>query len=262
MHRAFQEVAGLVQFTPATATDNAGVTLRVPYYLVPRAKADINTKLGKLEGTNPSATADVTNKKASSPAMQTSTRGASKARTTRARSRTTSALSACSRSGSQRDRSQPCADRLRRQHATTAGRMLRSTSSTSAWTWICDGVDDYVVVGIDQGAVQTGAFNGIMGSFVFSTRSAGASIAFLADAATDGSTALLPVCSSQLCRTGEPCLSKTGNPDSRTTRSASTSTSRSVPAWFQAWRGSTSGTTPSARAVSRPLRRGPRTRAT
>ena len=56
-------------------------------------------------------------------------------------------------------------------------------------------------------AVQLGDFNGIMGSFVFSTRSAGASIQFLATAPTDGSTALLPVLASQLCRTGEPCLS-------------------------------------------------------
>ena len=59
---AFREVAGLVQFTPVSAADNAGVTLRVPYYLVPRAQADISTELGKLEGTNPSATAEVTNK--------------------------------------------------------------------------------------------------------------------------------------------------------------------------------------------------------
>ena len=75
-----------------------------------------------------------------------------------------------------------------------------------------DGVDDYVVIGVDQGAVQTGTFNGVMGSFVFSTRSPGASLVFLADAATDGSTVLLPVRSTQLCRAGEPCLSKTGNP--------------------------------------------------
>jgi hypothetical protein len=70
-----------------------------------------------------------------------------------------------------------------------------------------DGIDDYVIVGVDQGAVQTGSFNGRMGSFVFSTRSRGASIAFLASAPTDSSTALLPVLSSQLCRKGEPCLS-------------------------------------------------------
>jgi hypothetical protein len=51
-----------------------------------------------------------------------------------------------------------------------------------------------------------------MGSFVFSTRSGGASLAFLADAATDGSTALLPVTSTQLCRAGEPCLNKNSEP--------------------------------------------------
>jgi minor extracellular serine protease Vpr len=69
-----------------------------------------------------------------------------------------------------------------------------------------DGVVDYIVVGADQGAVQTGTFNGIMGSFVFSTRSPGASLMFLADAATNGSTALLPVRATQLCRANEPCL--------------------------------------------------------
>ncbi len=72
-----------------------------------------------------------------------------------------------------------------------------------------DGVDDYIVVGVDQGAVQTGSFNGLMGAFVFSTRSSGASIAFLATAPTDSSTALIPVLSSQLCRSREPCLSMT-----------------------------------------------------
>jgi hypothetical protein len=56
------EVVGLIQFTPTSAASNGGVTLRVPYYLVPRAKSDISTNLGKFEGTNPSATAEVTNK--------------------------------------------------------------------------------------------------------------------------------------------------------------------------------------------------------
>jgi hypothetical protein len=51
-----------------------------------------------------------------------------------------------------------------------------------------------------------------MGSFVFSTRSPGASLVFLAVAPTDSSTALLPVLSTQLCRKNEPCLSKLTNP--------------------------------------------------
>jgi len=67
--------------------------------------------------------------------------------------------------------------------------------------------DDYIIVGADQGAVQTGTFNGRMAAFVFSTHSPGASVNFFATAPTDSSTALLPVLSSQLCRAGEPCLS-------------------------------------------------------
>ena len=69
-----------------------------------------------------------------------------------------------------------------------------------------DGVDDYVVVGVDQGAVQTGTFNGRMGSFVFSTRSAGASINFFAQAPTDSATANIFVLSTSSAGTGEPCL--------------------------------------------------------
>ena len=73
-------------------------------------------------------------------------------------------------------------------------------------TWMAT-ASTTIVIGVDQGAVQLGDFNGQMGSFVFSTRSPGASIAFLAAAPTDSSTALLPVLSTQLCRAGEPCLS-------------------------------------------------------
>ena len=74
-----------------------------------------------------------------------------------------------------------------------------------------DGTDDYVVVGVDQGAVQTGTFNGRLGSFVFSTRSAGASINFLAQAPTDSSTANIFVLRRSahdpaLPASTEPCL--------------------------------------------------------
>ena len=75
-----------------------------------------------------------------------------------------------------------------------------------------DGIDDYVVVGADYGAITAGVPSGVMGSFVFSLRSAGASISFFATAPTDSSTAELPVLTSQLCRTSEPCLGKTSNP--------------------------------------------------
>ena len=54
-------MAGLVTFTP-TGGDNHGVTLRVPYYLVPQATSNISTSInaGTL-GKTGTATATVTN---------------------------------------------------------------------------------------------------------------------------------------------------------------------------------------------------------
>ena len=69
-----------------------------------------------------------------------------------------------------------------------------------------DGTADYIVVGVDQGAVQTGTFNGVMGAFVFSTRSGGAASKFLAHRPARQLDDPVPCSSSQLCRAGEPCL--------------------------------------------------------
>src|SRR5947208_5357308 len=57
----FREVAGFIEFTPASSNDNGGVALRVPYYFVPRALSNIEISLGALSGTPPSRTATVTN---------------------------------------------------------------------------------------------------------------------------------------------------------------------------------------------------------
>ncbi len=115
----FREVAGLIQFTPASAADNGNVTLRVPYYMVPRAKSDISTQLGKFQGNDPATVAIVTNKRGViagnadfyawvSRTRRTgrSARSARTGRTTKTRPtyRTISAPSACSRSPSTRTR--------------------------------------------------------------------------------------------------------------------------------------------------------------
>ena len=50
-----------------------------------------------------------------------------------------------------------------------------------------------------------------MGAFVFSTRSAGATLLFLASDPTDSSTVEIGILSRQLCRAGEPCLTANKN---------------------------------------------------
>jgi subtilisin family serine protease len=222
---SFQEVAGFVEITPASASDNGGVALRVPYYLVPRALSDVSTFIGRLSGTNPSTTATVTNKRGGisgdadfyawgifdrkSSGDDSESDGENESKDN---------ASNDVRAIGVKSFPDPIPSNLTRQQLVFAVNTYHrwSNASTNEFDIFVDvdgdGIDDYIIVGADQGAVQTGSFNGLMGSFVFSTRSPGASIAFFASAPTDSSTALLRVRSSQLCRANEPCLSKLLNP--------------------------------------------------
>jgi len=221
---SFRDVAGLIEFTPASASDNGGVALRVPYYFVPRAQADVETRIGRLAGTNPSTVASVTNKHgAIAGDADFYAWGISDTRINRDDDGDaedgdhTGKASNDVRAIGVQSFPNPTAADLNRQLLVFAVNTFNrwSNASTNEFDIYVDvdgdGKDDYIIVGVDQGAVQLGSFNGVMGSFVFSTRSPGASIVFLAAAPTDSSTALLPVRSSQLCRTGEPCLSKLSN---------------------------------------------------
>src|SRR5204862_5508137 len=200
------------------ASDNAGVALRVPYYMVPRALSNVSTSIGALAGTNPSTIATVTNRRRGiSGDADFYAWGIFDTRSSGADS---------DGDGDDQDQESPSNDiraigvqsfsippvNLDRQLLVFAVNTYHrwSNASTNEFDIFVDvdgdGFDDYIIVGADQGAVQAGIFNGVMGSFVFSRRSARASINFLATAPTDSSTALLAVLSSQLCRTGEPCL--------------------------------------------------------
>ena len=58
----FREVSGAIQLAPATPTMNGGVSLRVPYFMVPRARSNVASKLSKGFGQDsPTGTATITN---------------------------------------------------------------------------------------------------------------------------------------------------------------------------------------------------------
>ena len=207
---SFQEVAGLVEFTPQSASQNGGIALRVPYHLVTRPQADISTRLGSLRGSNPSTTATVTNRNG------VITGDADFYAWGLADNNTGERSSADIRAVGVQAFPFSATQQLIVFAVNTFHRW--SNAASNEFDILVDvdndGEDDYVVVGVDQGAVQTGSFNGRMAAFVFSTRSANATVNFFATAPTDSSTALLPVLSSQLCRLNtpapeddEPCLS-------------------------------------------------------
>jgi hypothetical protein len=58
----FREVSGAIQLTPAAPGMNGGVSLRVPYFMVPRARSNVATELSKGFGKDSlSGTATITN---------------------------------------------------------------------------------------------------------------------------------------------------------------------------------------------------------
>jgi hypothetical protein len=198
----------------------------VPYYLVPRALSDVQTRIGTLAGANPSTVATVTNRRgpiagdADFYAWGLFDRRMDDldAQDEQDGDNTGKASNDVRAIGVQSFPNGTTADLDRRFLVFAVNTYNRwSNAATNEFDIYVDvdgdGIDDYIIVGADIGAVTTGSFDGRLGSFVFSTRSPGASgTVFLAQAPTDSSTALLPARSSQLCRTGEPCLSKTANP--------------------------------------------------
>src|SRR5213078_5062287 len=175
---AFREVAGLVEITPAGASDNAGVALSVPYYLVPRALSNVSTSIGALSGTNPSTIATVTNRRGGiSGDADFYAWGIFDTRSGGADS---------DGDGDDQDPSNdiraigvqsfPVPSLANPTMVFAVNTYHRwSNASTNEFDIFVDvdgdGFDDYLIVGADDGAVRTGSFSGLMGSFVFSMRS-------------------------------------------------------------------------------------------
>jgi subtilisin family serine protease len=210
---AFKEVAGTVNFSPA-AGSNADVALRVPYYLVPRPNARMKSAPGSLRFTSSSTSRhlNVLNQDGQVSGtgdfyvwgLEDGNEAAVNANDIRA-------------VGVQAFASPATGSPNRRLLVFAVNTHDRwSNAAVSEFDIPVDvdgnGSTDYVVVGADAGLLLgTGAFDGRFAVGVFSTRSAGASVLFLATAPHGSASALLPVRTDQLCRTGEPCLDGTVN---------------------------------------------------
>jgi minor extracellular serine protease Vpr len=195
---AFRDVAGLVTFTP-TGSGNRGVTLRVPYYLVPQATSSIKTSINALQ----------LGKKHTGVATVTNTNGAITGAADWYAWGLTDGADAGGGSNDVRAVGVQAFPGVIAFAVSTAHRW--SNAAADEFDVFVDvnndGTDDYDVVGADLGALQTGSANGQMAVAVFNLGAGGGTIQFLADAPTDSSTIVLPVSISQLCVAGSPCLS-------------------------------------------------------
>ena len=174
--------SGLVTFTPQGGANN-NITLRVPYYLVPRPSSLVDISVADSTPDSPSfeTTATVTNDADAAVAGTADfyawgLRDGEDADGSPADMRAIGVQSFDIGGG----------DRLIGFGVSTWHRW--SNASTTEFDIFVDvdpqngNGDDYIVVAADVGAITAGVFNGQFGSFVFSTRSAGAS-GFVGDCA-------------------------------------------------------------------------------
>ncbi|HEU4864255.1 MAG TPA: S8 family serine peptidase, partial [Candidatus Limnocylindria bacterium] len=199
---AFREVAGLVSFTAAGAP-----TLRVPYYMVPRALSTVTAAFDHELDRNASAKANVT--LANSGVIAGSgdfyawglqddddiDEAALGGAGYDVRAIGVQSFDAAAAFGDPSLAGQQLvvfAVNAHDRYSNAAVNDYEVYLDTDQ-----DGTDDYAVVGIDFGALTTGTFDGRLGSFVIDLATGDATVNFLATARSDSSTVLLPFLTGQ-----------------------------------------------------------------
>ncbi len=192
--RTFREVSGVISLAPVGGA-NGGATLRVPYYVVPRARSNVRTELDdELSGERPSGTATVSN-------ADTAVAG-------------TANFFAWGLTGEKQDLGSVDlrAVGVQASDSSRFGRMLVfavntharwSSASVNEFDVLVDstgsgGPPDLLLVGADLGLLTEGSFNGQMVTAVFDLKTGRGRLLFFANAPTDGSTILLPLRASDL----------------------------------------------------------------
>jgi subtilisin family serine protease len=190
----YDAAAGYVTLTPADPAMNGGVSLHVPYYFVPRARANAQFQLAaKFGPAHPSATLRVSNPGGAVDA----------------------ALDFYAWGLSSPPQGIPYFDiravGVQSNPISASDSVLVFAVNThqrfSAFGYgefdilidvNGDGVPDFLLFAFDYGYLSAGVFNGQVASALLDLKSGAVTVNFLADAATDQSTVLLPVFASDL----------------------------------------------------------------
>jgi hypothetical protein len=193
----FPEVAGYVSLVPASSSMNNGVTLTVPYYLVPRARSNVSTFVASNFGPKkPSTKALVGNIFGALP-------GAADFYAWGLYSRKPQGVSVYDTKavGVQSILGAVPNDSILVFAINTRERFSSPELGEFDITVDVDnnGTDDYVIVAADQGLITgTGAFDGNFVVAIFPLNGDDGFIRSLADAPTDGTTILLPLLASDI----------------------------------------------------------------
>ena len=209
---AFHDVAGVITLTPASASDNNGIAIRVPYYLVPQAVSHVAIGSGvgdagdKLHaGANP---VTLSNKKGA--ATGTADWYAWGLKEGRSKGLGSDDLVSAGVQSYPSDQVGV--------FALSVARPWSNPTETEYDFFVDvngDGTPDYAVVSVDLGLVTAGDPNGQAAVAVFSLVTGAGSIHYLTGANFNGNSMFLPFDFSQLCQAGTPCLAA-GTPISYT----------------------------------------------
>jgi len=214
---AFHDVAGVITLTPASSGDNNGITLRVPYYLVPQAVSHVAIGSGvgdagdKLTAGNNPVT--LTNKKGA--ATGTADWYAWGLKEGRSKGLGSDDLVSAGAQSYPADQIAVFALSVARPWSNPTEDEFDFFVDVNA-----DGTPDYLVAAVDFGLVTAGDPNGQPVVAVFALKTGDGSIDFLTGANFNGNSMFLPVDFGQLCVTGNPCISS-GTPITYTVSSFS-----------------------------------------
>jgi len=200
----FSDVAGVLQFTPVSGSNN-GITLRVPYYMVPVAISNVQTRVddSKINKTH-TATAVTTNYRGA--VLGNANWFAWGIKDKRDHGLKSNDLQAVGVQSFPSEHFLQFAISTNHRWSNPAQDIFDVLVDVNN-----DNTPDYDVEAVDHGLLTTGVFDGIDIVVVFRLQAGGGDFRYVADAPTDSSTMLLPVDFDQLCLPGEPCMSPTGH---------------------------------------------------
>jgi minor extracellular serine protease Vpr len=191
----FNDVAGLVTFTPAGASDNNGISLKLPYYLVQRARSEMSAELSSDFGPrNLASTVKLRNQAANGKPGNADfyawglagTRQGAAPFDVRAVGVQSFPV------GATTNLVVFAVNTFDRFNTAAVAEVDILVDSTG------DGVPDYLVFSYDRGALTTGSYDGTAIVGVQNLRTGRIVARYLTTAPSDGSTLLLPVRSSDI----------------------------------------------------------------